>query len=44
MRMPKSGTTKISSIQPALPQPDKSLRLKMSAKVAMNIQMSMKRK
>src|SRR4249920_2081204 len=42
--MPSSGTMKINRIQPALPQPDRSLRRKMSAKIAMNIQMSMKMK
>src|SRR5262245_41365819 len=42
--MPISGMMKISRIHPALPHPDRSLRRKMSAKTAMNIQINMNQK
>ena len=39
-----NGTMKISRIQPAFAPPDRSLRRKMSAKIAMKIQIAMNQK
>src|SRR4051812_8942937 len=42
--MPRNGRITIRKIQPALPQPDRSSRRKMSAKTPMNIQMNRNQK
>src|SRR4051812_15461058 len=44
MRQPRNGKMKISRIQPALATPDRSLRRKMSLKMAMKIQIAMTQK